>query len=276
MTKEKTRSIIPGPIKRLIRQEGRFGCCKCGNPIIEYHHIVRDSEDNEDIMILCPICHHEATVGAMTEEEQRFHKLNPFNMERGYVKGKLKINQKLPVVAIGTNQFVGEGDFILVDQESLLSLKVNYGMLEISVKLYDCDNQLLAQIENNEWISGDPMPWDLESSFQWLRIRHKLRNIALEIDARGFHIEIRANLWKNKQNFKLNPYEIRFNGVVQNVGFVNICFVALRLVADTSLKRFKIEPDPRFGKGMIVSWPDIEERIKKGLKAWEKLEEGKR
>ncbi len=273
MIAEKRRSNVPEPIKRLVRQEAGFGCCKCGNPIIEYHHIVPKSEDPRDIMVLCPICHHEATVGAMTEEEQRFYKEHPSNIQRGYVKGELKINQKLPVVAIGNNQFVGEGDFILVDQDSLLSLSVNSGRLELSIKLYDHNDQLLVHIENNEWISGDPMPWDLKSSFQWLRIRHKLRNIALEIDARKIPIKLRANLYRKGQNFQLNPRQIIFNGIVQNVGFVNLCFVALRLVADTSSRQFKLEPDPRFGKGILVSWPDIQERIEKGLKAWEQLKE---
>ncbi|MGB9859693.1 MAG: HNH endonuclease [Moorellaceae bacterium] len=184
MFREKRQSIIPEPIKRLVRREAGFGCCKCGNPVIEYHHIVPESKDPRDIMILCPICHHEATVGAMTEEEQRSYKLHPFNIKREYVKGKLKVNQNLPVVVIGSNQFVGEGDFLLVDKESLLSLEVNSGRLELSIKLYDHTDQLLAHIKNNEWISGDPMPWDLESSFQWLKIRHKLRDIAIEIDAR--------------------------------------------------------------------------------------------
>lgn len=271
MTEGKAPSTIPESIRRLVRQKAGFGCCKCGNPIIEYHHITRSSEDPQDIMVLCPICHHEATVGAMTEEEQRSYRLHPFNIERGYVEGKLKINQKLPVVVIGTNQFVGEGDFILVNKESLLSLKVNSARLELSLKLYDPKDQLLAHIENNEWISGDPIPWDIESSFQWFKIRHKLKNIALEMDARRFPIEIRADLWRKSQNIQLDPQQILFNGVVQNVRFINLCLVAMRLVVDTSSKQFKLEPDPRFGRGVLVSWPDPHERIKKGLKSWEQL-----
>jgi hypothetical protein len=30
---------IPSEIKRQLRQEAGFGCCICGIPIIEYHHI---------------------------------------------------------------------------------------------------------------------------------------------------------------------------------------------------------------------------------------------
>lgn len=271
MTEEKSHNDIPDPTKRLVRQEAGFGCCKCGNPIFEYHHIVRGSKDPRDIMILCPIHHHEATVGAMIEEEQRSHKSAPFNIKSGYVEGKLKVNQKLPVVVIGTNQFVGEVDFIMVDQESLFSLKVNSGRLEISINLCDRNDQLLAYIVNNEWISGDPMPWDIESSFQWLKIRHKLRNIALEIDARKVPIEVYADLWKKGQNFQLNPHQILFNGIVQNLGFINLCFVAKRLIADTSSKNFRLDNDPRFGKGAIIVWPDPQERIRKALKFWEQL-----
>lgn len=266
------RSAIPGFIKRQVRQEAGFGCCKCGNPIFEYHHIIRDSEKPEDIMILCPICHHEATVGAMREEEQRLHKLNPLNIKRGYVDGALKINQKLPVIAIGTNQFIGEGDFVLVDQDSLLSFRVNSGGLEFSVKLDDRNGQLLAYIENNEWVSGDPLPWDLESSFQWLKIRHKSRNIVLEVNAKKFPIEIRADLWQKGQNFQLTPSQIQFNGVVEDFSSINLCYVAMRLVADTSKKQLRLEPDPRFGgSGAFISCADISQRIERGLKFWEQL-----
>ena len=36
---------IPDRIKRQLRQEAGFGCCKCGFPIYDYHHIVEFSEE---------------------------------------------------------------------------------------------------------------------------------------------------------------------------------------------------------------------------------------
>ncbi len=268
----RNRVRIPEPLKRRLRQEAGFGCCKCGYPVFEYHHIIPRSEDSEDLMILCPICHHEATVGAMPEEEQRFFKSHPFNIVRGYVKGKLKINQRALAVTIGSNQFVGDGCFILVDQEEVISVSTDItGKLALSAKLYDRDDHLLVAIEDNEWISGDPFPWDLESRFQWLKMRRKIGDIALEIDARKFPIEIYADIWRKGQNFQLSRDWIRFNGVQQNIGFKDLCFVALRLAVDTQEKKFKIEPDLRFGKGMFISWPDVQERVKKGLESWERL-----
>ena len=264
-------TALPEPIKRQVRQEAGFGCCKCGFPIIEYHHLIRDSQNPKDNILLCPIHHHEATVGAMLEEEQRFYKANPYNIEKGFVEGKLKINQETPVVNIGTNQFIGDGDFLLVDGENLLATEINNGRLELSMKLYDQKDNLVAEIKRNEWISGDPLPWDLESKFQWLRIRRKLRDIELEIDARKYPIGIRADMWRNGQNFQLNANEILFNGVRKNIGFINLCFVALRLEADTSKQTFSIVPDPRFGSGHFVSHHDVNERVKMGLLAWEEL-----
>ena len=264
-------TTIPEAVKRKVRQEAGFGCCKCGFPIIEYHHIVRDSQRPKDVMLLCPIHHHEATVGAMLDKEQRFYKAHPYNIEKGFVEGKLKINQKTPVVNIGTNQLVGDGNFILIDGENLLSIEINEGRLELSIKLYDQKDNLVARIECNEWISGDPLPWDLESKFQWLRIRRKLRDIALEVDVRTYPINIRGQMWRHGQAFQLNPDQILFNGVVTHVQFSNICFVAAQFGIDTSKKTFTISPDPRFGRWYVISNPNIKERVKLGLRAWEEL-----
>ena len=91
------------------------------------------------------------------------------------------------------------------------------------------------------------------------------------VDAREFPIEIRGDLWLRSQNFQVNRDWIRFNGVVQNVGFSNICFVGMHLVADITMSRFTIQPDPRFGKGKLVSCSDVRERIESGLAAWDAL-----
>jgi hypothetical protein len=69
---------VPEPVKRQLRQEAGFGCCKCGLPVFQYHHIIpREVEDHnrpEDVMVLCPNHHWEVTSGAMLEDEQRRYK----------------------------------------------------------------------------------------------------------------------------------------------------------------------------------------------------------
>ena len=73
---------IAEPTKRIVRQADGFGCCKCGFPIIEYHHIIEDTENPDEIMLLCPIHHHEATVKAMMKEEQWKYKNKPYTNVR--------------------------------------------------------------------------------------------------------------------------------------------------------------------------------------------------
>lgn len=265
---------ITVPNKRILRQEAGFGCCKCGFPIYEYHHINPPSAEVKDLMILCPICHHEATLGAMSKKEQREWKSNPFNISNNYVEGKLKINQKALVINIGSNQFIGDGSFVRVDTEELLGVSLNsLGQIEISIKVYDKNNQLLVLIDHNEWISGDPLPWDFESSFQYIKLRRKLRDIVLEIDAREFPVNIFADLWYKKQNFQLTRDWIKFDGTIKNVGFKDLCFVGICLDAHTTDKKITLEKDKRFDEAKIVSKADIQRRIENGLEEWEILKE---
>jgi len=223
-------------------------------------------------MILCPNHHREAIEGAMLKAEQLQYKNKPYNISKNFVEGCLKINQSAPIVTIGFSEIVGEGDFIIVDGESLLSLFINNGRLELSLKLYDQNDNLVAEVERNEWISGDPLPWDLESKYQWIRLRKKLRDIDLEIDARKFPIRIRADMWKNGQNILLNPKGIYFNGVAgKHIGIIGGCYVGGYFGVDTKEKRTFIDLNPRFPKMHLISEPDINKRIKKGLRAWKKL-----
>ena len=43
--------------------------------------------------------------------------------------------------------------------EVLVGLRIDEGMLKFSVTVYDRDDQLLVKIEDNEWVSGDPLPF---------------------------------------------------------------------------------------------------------------------
>lgn len=235
---------IPEPIKRIVRQESGFGCCKCGKPIYQYHHIVRKSEDPQNIMLLCPDHHTEATEKAMLEKEQRFHREHPYNIKNGFVEGQLKVNQETPVLIIGGNEFVGNGDFFIVDNESLLSVEIYEGKLELSVKLYDKNDNLVAKVERNEWVSGDALPWDIESRYQWLKIRRKIGDVQLEIDARKFPIEITADIWKNGNSFQISSNDLIFNGLsgrLQNIGFYK-CQIGGVFKVDTLKNTMTIGP----------------------------------
>jgi hypothetical protein len=202
------RPPTPDPIKRKLRQESYFGCCVCGNPIIQYHHIIPWEIDQhfraEDMMCLCPNHHDEVTKGAVTENDQRIYKAEPFNTKKGQAKGKLTINHNVPIIRVGDCNFVGDGDLISVDNKSLLKLDIDNGNLLLSIKLFDSDDNLMAEIVDNEWISGNPKPWDILSSYQYLKIWHKKRKIGLEIDTKKEPINMVAKLIYKKQKFDIN------------------------------------------------------------------------
>lgn len=266
----------PEAVKRMLRQEAAFGCCKCGFPFFQYHHIVEYHQEPqfrpEDMMTLCPNCHDQASQGALSHGEQRHCKANPYNLRRGYANGLLKIDQPALALNLGGVQLVGNGPKLVVDGEPLLMISSgDSGRLEISSTLYDEHDDILARIDRNEWVTGSTLPWDLEARYKWLRVRSKDRKIALEIDAREFPVNVRAQLWRKGQCFSLSRRLLKFNGIVRNVGFKDLCFVGIHFVVDTKEGVFRLQPDQCFGKGMIVSEADLGRRIAKGIEAWNAL-----
>src|SRR4051794_9612932 len=100
-----SRAKIPAGVARELRRRSGFGCCRCGMPIYQYHHIVPWSVEEhyriEDMMLLCPVCHDAASKGALDEATQRELQGNPFNVRRGFASGMLLINQRYCAVRCG-------------------------------------------------------------------------------------------------------------------------------------------------------------------------------
>ncbi|NVK85677.1 MAG: hypothetical protein HWE21_15235 [Cytophagia bacterium] len=270
------RKPIPSDVKRSLRQEAGFGCCKCGRPIIEYHHILPYTEDDphfriKDMMCLCPYCHHEATVGAMTMQEQRDLKSNPINIINDRAEGHLKVNQDLLMITLGNNQFLTENAIITVDGNNLIQVKSNEnGRLDLSLKLYNEQNDLILEIKDNEWVSGDFIPWDIESSFQILKIRNKKYDIALDINAKEIPLMINGKIWHNQHLIKLTSKGIFFNAKKSSGQISDICFVGSNLELDTNEGVFSICPHPVYnGHSMIPG--TIERKIKEGTEAFNRL-----
>ena len=268
---------IPLPVKRQLRQESGFGCCICGSPILEYHHIRPFAEypehDPQHMITLCPTHHHEATAGGITEEEQRQSKSNPINIQRGYAEGLLRITDPALAVHVATNDFVGPGFKLVVDDQPLLALdRTDAGRLHLSLDLFDQDDNLIISIVNNEWIAGDPMPWDIEFVVRCLTIRRRHGDVALRLDARATPVILQGDLWRKRQHFSLRPDGLYFNGVLRDIGFIELGLVALGIHVDTTVGHLELKPDARFGKAMIVSLPDRAQRLMKCFEALERLE----
>lgn len=258
---EESSRKIPELIRRQLRQEAGFGCCICGNPVFQCHHIkdwaLINSHNTQDMMVLCPNHHHEATVHAISEQEQRDWKKLPFNIVNGYVDGLLKISEPGVAVEIGTNYFVGPGFKFIVDGAPLLALdRDSNSRLRLSLDLYDSTDSLLLQIHNNEWLTGDPMPWDIEFSHRRFVLRRKSGKITLTIDARQTPILLYGQLWRKGQLFEMKEDTLRFNGVVRNVRFHGLGLVGIYLSVDTTSDALQIASYAGYGQGRIVSRPD--------------------
>lgn len=198
------RKSRPPQLERILRQEAGYGCCACGHPILQYHHIVPYTDDDPhyrpgDMMILCPNCHDKATQGVMKEDEQRRLKGRPSNIEHGHAAGQLVIDSERPEINIGNSVgMIGAGPLIEVDGEPLLSLALSPdNSLLLSVSLYDEDDELVARVAENEWETEDPLPWDLAFKYRHLTIRSAPRKITLAIDARQDPITLRGKLWRH-------------------------------------------------------------------------------
>ncbi len=242
----RTRPQIPSDVKLILRQEAGFGCCKCGIPIIEYHHIIPWEREHhnrpEDMMCLCPTHHTEIRV--IKENKQREIKSSPVNKQTNKVEGYLHIPQDVPVIRLGGNTFKRQGAILKIDDEVIVSLRVNAGgSLSLSIRLYDELDRKALEIIDNEWVSGDYLAWDISFTLNFLKLRYKKGEIGIQVDARKSPVDLFGNLWFKGQNFLLEPARILFDGAIKQTTFSNCEFVNTFLQVDTQEKNLKIISD---------------------------------
>jgi hypothetical protein len=191
------RPAIPESVKRQLRIEACYGCCRCGEPFIQFHHILgvqQTGDDPKHMMALCPNCHSIATANAMPIKKQYILKKHPHNCAVGSVHGRLWVNQPVLVIQAGWNVLVGPGPKIVVDGEPILALEISEeGELLVSLRLYDADGTLALWIDRNEWIAGPPNMKDFVPKPRWLRIRLPHTQAVIMIDARKPVLQLRGS-----------------------------------------------------------------------------------
>lgn len=146
-------------------------------------------------MLLCPKCHDMASKHVLKEPEQRKFKASPYNLKHGYANGKIHDPEETCAVLLGGNMLIGTGCFVRVDEYCLVGISLGEsGVLELSVSIFNEADELILLIEKNEWITGDPAPWDLDADYQFLRLRAKKYDVLLELDAGKQPIRLTAKL----------------------------------------------------------------------------------
>ena len=235
---DRTRKSIPAVVARQLRQEAGFGCCKCGSPILQYHHIIPWRQDEHyrpgDMMVLCPLHHDQATKGAMPTCEQRELKATPHNIQRGRANGLLEVKQDYCAADLGTITVVGEGCFMRIHGEEILSFSLGTKNLEISLKLFSESNELLVQIDKNEWITGDPLPWDIEANWQTLALRERAHKISISLDAKKIPLRIGGQFWYSNKKVSVGKDQIRIEGS-NCLGLAHVSGLSESHVADANL-----------------------------------------
>ena len=211
-----SRPPTPPDVRQILRNEAFFGCCRCGFPVYQYHHIIPYEKEQhfrpEDMMILCTRCHEMATKGVLKEAKQRHFKQNPFNRKHNFVHGKLWVDEAPGTVVLSDISLVGDGCFVSVGPKCLVKLEVGPERnLDLSLSLYDKSDNLLLDVERSEWRAGEPSIWDMESDYQYLKLRSKPHDVLLEIDARKDPLCMRAQLWYQGTRIDCRPSRMVLN-----------------------------------------------------------------
>ncbi|MGE3779399.1 MAG: HNH endonuclease [Pirellulaceae bacterium] len=223
------RPPIPDPIKREVRQEAGFGCCYCGHPFYEYHHIVPWSECREhaadNLMTVCPNCHDRLTRSTVNRDEQFAKKASPKNLSDGHPRGLLDITQPDLAMRFGGNLLRRVRCPLQVNTKDLFAIRKNdAGAVELSSKIYDATGDVLGEISANEWSFSNRLPWDMEASYQRILVRQAQRQISLEIDCRQAPMKIRAQLWIDGFHIRVNENETIYegNGISGSIGGMDV------------------------------------------------------
>jgi hypothetical protein len=268
------RPKTPSDVKRKLRKHARFGCCRCGLPIYQYHHIIPYSQEQhfrvEDMMLLCPLCHDMAAKGVFADTQQREMQANPYNARRGLTGGMLHTNQNYCAILAGGVLLVGEGPMIIVDGEPLLTLTPDTnGHVSLSVTLYGEDGNLLAEVEENEWVSGDSTVWDMEADHQKLLIRSAANKVALNLNMKGEPAHLRAKFWRSGYLIDLRGIGIRVNGKNAGQAIAHAGFAGMSLELETAIAQLRLVP--QLQNAVLVSEPDPLTRLNKAVAAWQKI-----
>jgi hypothetical protein len=197
MTEE--RPPTPEGIRRQLRQEAGFGCCFCGHPFIDYHHIIPWADDEHfrptDMMVLCPYCHADCRNNkAISETEQRKAKRRPKNIVDNELRGKLFVNSEKLEVHLGNSIAIDTPILLIISHVICLqaSLESETGRVLLSAKFQDSTGLSVGKLDKNEWHIRPDALWDFECQRQHAKARSELGNILFEVDTRNDVVNIRG------------------------------------------------------------------------------------
>jgi len=148
------------------------------------------------------------------------------------------------------------------------------GHVKKSVTLRDKDGNLIALIEDNEWLSGDATVWDMESDHQKLVVRSAANHVALNLNMKGEPAHLRAKFWHGGYLVDLRGIGIRVNGKNAGQQISDLAFAGMALDLNTEIPRVQLVP--KLKRALTISNPDPLDRLKKTVEAWQRLKSEER
>lgn len=212
------RPAPPAAVKRQLRQEAGFGCCFCGHPFLQYHHIVPWAEDAhfrpEDMMVVCGQCHHLLTVGAIPDEDQRGAKENPRNIVDGLIKGRLYVTSKELTVMLGGGSATETPCLLEIKKKSIISVRLSplNGRVLISAEIQDSSGQAIANLIDNDWSMLPGAVWDFESYPLHATVRTGPGNIAFSVEARNDIVSMQGKWHISGQPLEFTQKSVKWKG----------------------------------------------------------------
>jgi hypothetical protein len=167
-------------------------------------------------------------------------------------------------LAIGGVLLVHDQPLVLVDGEPLLGMRAGEdGTLLLSLRFYDENDALLVEIVDNEWRSGDPRPWDIESSWQKLTIRSAHYKVALRLNAKSDPLRISGKLRRGAAIVEMTSEGLRIDH--EEEGSLSIRDLTL---VRMPLSITRHEGHTEIGGGGVVSDLDPVRRLEKSVAAF--------
>lgn len=205
---------IPPRVRRQLRQEACFGCAVCGDPILDYHHIIPWAEQKhnnpEHMVAVCPT--HHRSIGKMKRGKQYDAKNNPINGTNGTVRGLLGTDQDAPSFILGSNTFVNTPVIFSYYHLPIIEYRLIDGQNCISAYLPKRDFWPELKISNNDFTAGVEGVWDIEFRTNYLKFVRSDRIQFFEIDLRGEHALVAANLDIGSKRFIFDADGTNFEG----------------------------------------------------------------
>lgn len=241
-----------------------YGCVLCGSPVVTF----LSSGSGE--IVLCAEHARLYEAGDVDAAALATSLERPFNFEHVADSGVLRVSSRFPVARFKGVIVVNDELALAADAESLLRLRVIEGRLLLSMKLYDADDVVRANIVDNEWVYGDPQEVLIDHSANKMVIRFQNGEPILSIDANRTPLGLSASLTRNGVPILIGSKGILVGG--RPADFFDDGYAGCVIEIDTSTQKVTMTPDPRHGgHSIIVTERDPFQRLVKALNAMASL-----